>query len=51
MTDQMLETKFADLADGVLPRDQARKLMDLCWQVATLPDVGQIGKAGAATAA
>lgn len=51
MTDQMLETKFADLADGVLPRDQVRKLMDLCWQVATLPDVGQIGKAGAATAA
>jgi 2-methylcitrate dehydratase PrpD len=46
MTDQALEKKFADLADGIIPADQARRVMDLCWGVEKLTDVGQIAKSG-----
>ena len=45
MTDAQLETKFADLADGILPKAQARMLMDTCWQVEKLPAAGAIAKA------
>ena len=48
MTDALLEAKFADLADGVLPRDRARRLMDLCWGVERLSAAGRIAAAGAA---
>jgi len=48
MTDAMLETKFLDLADGVLPQAKAKRLMDLCWKVETLADAAGIAKAGAA---
>jgi len=48
MTDAMLEAKFLDLADGVLPQGKAKRLMDLCWKVETLPNAGNIAKAGAA---
>src|SRR5215831_7753142 len=47
MTDAMLEAKFFDLADGVLPQTKARRLMDLCWSVETLTNAGDIAKAGA----
>jgi 2-methylcitrate dehydratase PrpD len=47
MTDAMLEAKFLDLADGVLPQTKARRLMDLCWRVETLTSAGDIAKAGA----
>ncbi|WP_158807710.1 MmgE/PrpD family protein [Beijerinckia sp. L45] len=47
MTDAQLEDKFAGLAEGILPADQTRKLMDLCWAVWSLDDVGAIGRAGA----
>jgi 2-methylcitrate dehydratase PrpD len=46
MTDAQLEAKFADLAQGVLPDAQARRLMDACWQVESLPSAAQIVKAG-----
>ena len=49
MTDAQLEAKFSDLAEGILPVDQVRRLMDLCWQVSTLKDAGDITRAGAAT--
>src|SRR5262245_29086881 len=42
MSDADLEAKFAGLADGVLPSAQARKLIDLCWKLETLPNVAQI---------
>src|SRR5262245_28716488 len=42
MSDADLEAKFAGLADGVLPPAQARKLMDLCWKLETLPNAAQI---------
>jgi 2-methylcitrate dehydratase PrpD len=47
MTDAMLEAKFLDLADGVLPQTKARRLMDLCWRVETLTSAGDIARAGA----
>ena len=48
MTDAQLEDKFAGLAEGILPPDQARRLMELCWQGWDLADAGEIGRAGAA---
>ncbi len=48
MTDAQLEDKFTGLAEEILPRDQTRRLMDLCWKVWDLQDVGEIGRAGAA---
>ena len=50
MTDAQLADKFADLCDGILPPDRAKRLIDLCWGVWDLPDVGEIGRAGAAAA-
>jgi 2-methylcitrate dehydratase PrpD len=46
MTDQQLEAKFTDLANGVLPAPQVRKLIDTCWQVERLPSAAAIAKAG-----
>lgn len=48
MSDQALEAKFGDLAEGVLPRAQARRLMDLCWGVERLDSAGRIASAAAA---
>jgi len=48
MSDAQLEDKFAGLAEGILPADQTRRLMDLCWQIWDLRDAGEIGRAGAA---
>jgi 2-methylcitrate dehydratase PrpD len=45
MTDQQLEVKFSDLVDGILPKAQARRLMDACWQVEQLPGADAIAKA------
>jgi 2-methylcitrate dehydratase PrpD len=47
MSDRALEAKFADLAEGILPPPQVRKLMDLCWQVERLPAAADIARAGA----
>ena len=48
MTDATLEAKFADLADGVIPAAQARKVMDLCWSIDKLASAAEVAKAGAA---
>ncbi|WP_237478753.1 MmgE/PrpD family protein [Lichenibacterium dinghuense] len=50
MTDAQLEGKFTDLCEGILPPDRVKRLIDLCWGVWDLPDVGEIGRAGAAVA-
>jgi 2-methylcitrate dehydratase PrpD len=50
MTDQQLEAKFMDLADGILPPAKTRALMDACWQVEQLPKASAIAKAGAVKA-
>lgn len=44
MTDQQLETKFSDLADGVIPAAKIRQVMDSCWTVETLANAGDIAK-------
>lgn len=48
MSDAQLEDKFAGLAEGILPVDRTRALMDLCWKGWDLDDAGAIGRAGAA---
>ena len=45
MSDQALEAKFSDLAEGILSAAQTRKLMDTCWNVEQLPDAAAIAKA------
>jgi 2-methylcitrate dehydratase PrpD len=50
MSDADLERKFADLADGVLPAVQAKRVMGLCWDVANLKDAADITRAGVAQA-
>jgi 2-methylcitrate dehydratase PrpD len=47
LSDAALEAKFADLADGILPKAQAQKLMQLCWSLERAADVGAIAQAGA----
>jgi 2-methylcitrate dehydratase PrpD len=47
MSDAALEGKFLDLAEGIMPTSQARRLIELCKVVDTLEDVGEIGRAGA----
>ena len=47
MTDAQLEVKFSDLCDGILPSDQTKKLIDLCWRAWDLTDAGDIARAGA----
>ena len=45
MSDAALEAKFADLVDGVLPADRARRLMDLCWRIEGLAGAAEIAQA------
>jgi 2-methylcitrate dehydratase PrpD len=45
MSDKDLEVKFTGLANGVLTADRQRKLMDLCWNVESLPKVAVIADA------
>lgn len=44
MTDKQLETKFADLADGVLPAATVRRVMDACWNIENLTSAAEIAK-------
>jgi 2-methylcitrate dehydratase PrpD len=48
MSDSDLEVKFRGLADGVLPQDRIRRLLDLCWKVETLKDAAELAQAAAA---
>jgi 2-methylcitrate dehydratase PrpD len=49
MSDAALEAKFSDLAEGILPKDQTRKLMDACWNLEHLPSAAAIAKAAVIT--
>jgi len=49
MTDQQLEVKFTDLADGILPAATIRRVMEACWNVENLPSVAEIAKMSALT--
>jgi 2-methylcitrate dehydratase PrpD len=45
MTDQQLETKFTDLAAGILPAQQTKHLIETCWNVEQLANVADIASA------
>ncbi|WP_414444693.1 MmgE/PrpD family protein [Burkholderia sp. 22PA0106] len=45
MTNQQLERKFSDLADGILPADRTRALIDMCWRVEQLDNAGDLALA------
>jgi 2-methylcitrate dehydratase PrpD len=45
MTDHDLETKFTDLADGILTSAQIQKLIGLCWSAEKLSSAADIAKA------
>jgi 2-methylcitrate dehydratase PrpD len=45
MSDQDLEAKFTGLANGVLSSDRQRRLIDLCWDIASLPDASAVARA------
>jgi 2-methylcitrate dehydratase PrpD len=49
MTDHDLESKFTDLAEGILKPEQVQKLMGLCWDVEKLSRAGDIAKAAVPT--
>jgi 2-methylcitrate dehydratase PrpD len=51
MSDADLERKFTDLAEGILPREQTAKVMDLCWKIEGLADAGDIARAGSRASA
>jgi len=51
MSDAQLEEKFLGLAEDILPKDQTRRLIDLCWNVWDLKDAGDIARAAAVTSA
>jgi 2-methylcitrate dehydratase PrpD len=45
MSDADLEKKFAGLAQGVLPPERQRQLMDLCWNIESLPSANVVARA------
>jgi hypothetical protein len=47
MSDAALETKFQDLADGILPRAQTQALMEKCWKIEQQTDAGALARAAA----
>lgn len=49
MSDRMIEDKFRDLADGILPPDRIRSIIDLCWRADQLTDAGDIARVAAGT--
>ena len=49
MSDTALESKFADLTEGILAPHRARKLRDLCRMAEKLADSGDIARAATAT--
>ena len=48
MTDAQLEAKFKDLVAGIVPAGRVQRLIDLCWNIGTLKDAGEIARAAAA---
>lgn len=47
MSDSALEGKFRGLADGVLPPTRVEALLARCWDVARLPDAGELARLAA----
>jgi 2-methylcitrate dehydratase PrpD len=49
MTDAAIEEKVFGLADGILPADQTRRVVDLCRRADQLGDAGEIARCSAKT--
>ena len=47
LSDAALEAKFTDLATGILPADRIRRVIDMCWNVDTLPSAEVLAKEAA----
>jgi len=45
LSDAALEAKFSDLAEGILAKDQARRVMDMCWGIEKAADAGGLAAA------
>jgi 2-methylcitrate dehydratase PrpD len=45
MSDAALEVKLNDLADGILPPAQIRRLIDACWTLETQPSAAAVARA------
>ena len=39
-----LETKFSDLADGIIAAPMIRRVIDACWNLESLPNAAEIAK-------
>lgn len=49
MSNADLEVKYHGLVDSILPKTQADRLLSLCWNLESLPDVTSLAQAGALT--
>lgn len=47
LSDSAIEAKFLDLSNGILPVEQARKMIELCWNAEKLASAGDIARAAA----
>lgn len=47
MTDADLERKFTGLAEGVIGPIRTREVLDMCWDVESLPDAGTLARSAA----
>jgi 2-methylcitrate dehydratase PrpD len=45
LSDGALEAKFLGLAEGILTRQQARHLLDACWNIEKLPSAAAVAEA------
>jgi len=44
LSDEGLNTKFRQLAEGVLPKPRTDALLEQCWRVAEVDDVGELAR-------
>jgi hypothetical protein len=47
MSDGAIEQKVLGLADRILPADQVRDVVNLCWRADELDDAGEIARRSA----
>jgi hypothetical protein len=47
MTDSELEQKFTGMAEAVIGPLRTREVIEMCWGVERLPDVGALARAAA----
>jgi 2-methylcitrate dehydratase PrpD len=45
LSDAQLEAKFRALTEGRIPRDQADRVISICWSIGSLKDAGELARA------